>query len=326
MYISTNVNSCCQECSCKKNCYIFGNCCPDFDLPAGLALPRPPTCSTASKLMNYNKQIRDIYSNKYRFIAYCPSSSAVSQDVVEKCYRPESLSDRIPVIHEDGDKLFRNVHCAKCHGYTSVIPWLLYLRPDCSQIIDMTFSSFEERDEFILNNCVLSAVPPANIRLSLLRCPKRNILEECSNSNLVNASIESQYLCGSLSSDIYNMIYKPFEMYNNPFCAICHGNIKNSVDSCVNLYGDTIKLPGLGFIVLLDMNPTQIKWRTSNLCSFRDVYDPFEVGENITSQDACWLAQLITLATELDVLGLVDILVSLLQKKMSRSYKIINCE
>lgn len=288
MYSSNKYTSCCQECSCDSSCIMFGTCCPDYDVPDDVKITQQPTCAPVRRIMNTDSHLDfETAAVFYRFVDFCQKTTDDSDVSYQLCYHPANLVDHIPVVTKAGDKVFRNEHCAKCNGYDNIVFWQLFVGSDCSHIIDKTFKSVIDRDKFIRENCILSAIPPTFLRSGLVQCPNPdNINTECNKTG--------RWL--KYEKDILTNCEKTFPVFtsngfflpksklaglalSNPICYLCNFPRPSVSDVCIGGVGQ-IKTSQASLIVLIrHIEKHDKKTVKENICSSSEVFDPYLVSE-----------------------------------------------
>ena len=204
----------------------------------------------------------------------------------------DRLQDIIPVSSRDGNMLFKNKHCAKCHGVLDVVYWKLYILPDCLHILDITFANDREREEVILKTCNLLAFPPNISYSESVSCYGPAFGTAISTCNVTGQwdvydhVLESR--CSSMSL-YYNSAYLYYSntfikpIYKNVYCYLC--NTKQGD----KLYREQCPLEGLHvvrndlvvrfslLITLIDTSDEAVP-RTKSECLQGEVLDPYFVS------------------------------------------------
>ena len=115
---------CCRQCSCDETCWMLDTCCPD------ITTTRPPghgpvTCKDTQ--FEYADKTTpstgNIYiANKYQVIDTCPLGyNRNAKCVNSTLIKPESLDDIVIVSDaRNHNRIFKNKHCAECHGITNI--------------------------------------------------------------------------------------------------------------------------------------------------------------------------------------------------------------
>ena len=129
---------CCQPCFCDDDCWILDNCCPDKDL---IHEPRPPILPCIDSYAFRSNDLNQVVGF-YRVIDSCPGSEGISYSETKcKRYNITSVEDFIWVSDKTG-RIYRNIHCAKCHGINETVPW--QLRTTCYDIMKANFVNIVE--------------------------------------------------------------------------------------------------------------------------------------------------------------------------------------
>ena len=102
----------------------------------------------------------------YRIVSTCPYGDKF--DIHDSCERPKGLRDFVPVSDQNYERVYRNQACASCNGVYFTIPWNVLV--GCEEIAMLPFKSAEARDEYILNNCSITAVPNDEKMIEISKC------------------------------------------------------------------------------------------------------------------------------------------------------------
>lgn len=264
---------------------MFGTCCFDYDLPDNVTIPQQPICAPVETVMN-------IHSNKtftnsdvsYRFVDFCIQQNDVSDVSYKLCNQPVDLVDFIPVVTREGDKVFKNKHCAKCSGYDDNLLWQLYLGKDCSDVMERTFKSIDDRDEFILRYCILSATPPKFLRSNLVECPNPETMFSKCNETAKWSKYEqdTEIKClEPIPAFIANGYFSPLKrntllISKNAFCYNC--NMPKSLnDLC--MVADRIGRPLYSLFILIEHVEKGSVDESGGNCLSSEVRDPYMVSK-----------------------------------------------
>jgi len=235
-FLSNIYTSCCQACSCAKDCVIKGNCCPDYIPDEKVNTIRQGECFAMdtlltldnAKAINNTKLIalsNNISHAYYKLVDYCPLSTPYG--LAERCTTPKTLEEHTPVSSRDREKLFLNKYCAYCHGYKGPVSWKLFLSVDCMSLHKMSFQTFDESDMYILKKCYLRALPPSLFYTQKVKChpnPVSSCPSHDTNTDLSNAGS----LCLKPEEACKNTLYRrtdAFELwYKNIYCYLCRSS------------------------------------------------------------------------------------------------------
>lgn len=119
---------CCSPCSCRQSCWKFGTCCPDVERIPSMD-EELAVCHDSFLNFTVDSVTSKEYSipfEQYRMIASCPANYTKT-DIVRKCenssnFFPQSLDDVAMVSDaQEHNEIYKNRHCAACHGVTNVI-------------------------------------------------------------------------------------------------------------------------------------------------------------------------------------------------------------
>ena len=221
---------------------------------------------------------------EYKLINYCPSH--ISYYLAHNCITPKSLDDFTPVSSRDGEKLFLNKHCARCHGYNDVVSWNLYLSSDCMSITSQSFLSIQERDSFILKSCILDASPPSSINIQQVACSDSKITSKCISHDLdTNQYRQWQQKCLDVDkwqNTQYTFISDSREhRYKNVFCFLCNQDTSkinyDPIDMCQRIESENGRSNnGAAFSYLLLADHTK-DTLSQEKCAIYEIYDRYQV-------------------------------------------------
>lgn len=278
------MDSCCQVCSCASDCHVVGSCCPDVQH----TIPSLPTypCKYIDEILNSvrNVSLKHRGRNMYRIIDDCPNEN--SSRLFPACVQPMKLQDFIIVSDRANQKVFKNRHCSLCHGMADFIEW--DLKTQCKIVPSNYFLTFEERDEFILQNCGLTAVPPNKIIDDITRCFD-TMIQDCQGrqpvteyDKLMEAACHKENLS---QNTIYFMDgFWKLDVYKNIYCYLCAQteNVEMT-DTCTARVYDSVKklgpsLVAFSGILALSKSTSSYKNDVTLKCKSEDIWDPFVVS------------------------------------------------
>ena len=215
--LADRVVPCCGECSCSKDCWKRGNCCPD---KGRVSMKEPiETCETTLRSAG-NTIFNEKHKPRYFVIKDCPDTLDAT---AIKC-RGElksSLDDIIWVTDKHTNTIFNNKYCAICHGVEDYSPW--DIETNCLEVIDGQHSLSSVVTQ-IIDKCSLTVVPPKNENHINNIC----LMPEISQCNMTgeweiyNQSLEQA--CNSFKQ-IYVHESKDRSrkvVYGNVFCFLCN--------------------------------------------------------------------------------------------------------
>ena len=261
-------------------------------------LPPLTTCTSINSLLNIERLNisllgKDYLELKYKVIRHCKTSYLVSEMTKRFCENGgDRLQGIIPVSSSSGDMLFKNKHCAKCHGVVDVVYWNLYILPDCMHIINEPFANDMEREKAISKTCFLYANPPDNVFSQLVACYTPRFEPMVFTCNVTGQwdmyDHELETRCSS-SSDYINSEYLYYPNYfrmrtfKNVYCYLCNMKRDDTREMCPSKENDIAKQYGVvKFSLLLKTKGIADGPVTSAdvLCSQAKVFDPFLVSTN----------------------------------------------
>ena len=206
---------CCKPCFCDDDCWILNNCCPDKEL---MNEPRQPIVPC---LDSHTPRSKDSNSLKgfYRVIDSCPGSEGISYPKT-KCNRNNrtSVEDFIWVSDKTG-RIYRNIHCAKCHGINETIQW--QLQTTCYDIMKANFGNLKEA--LLSAKCNIINTVPEDLEhiTAKYECisPSKLTYSSCNESGfMTNYAPEVETACEQSSW--------PFKLHlhlaKNIFCVMCN--------------------------------------------------------------------------------------------------------
>ena len=120
--------SCCWDCFCDEDCYDYGDCCPDIEAlipkPANITeLKCVSSISKTSYTRTPNGKNRLQYSSEYRMFDSCPADYKDDGGTTIKCVdegHDVADYDDIVVVSDSKGSIYKNKHCALCHGVTEI--------------------------------------------------------------------------------------------------------------------------------------------------------------------------------------------------------------
>ena len=151
---------CCFPCFCDEECWEFDNCCPDKHL---IATTRPQVVPCIDSLLRSQPTSSLYYAGEfYRVIDTCPFSEN-RWNLEPKCNTQNitSLEDFVWVSDKTG-KIYKNIHCAKCHGIKEPITWQVQTKT----CFDIRVAKFDNLMEALLlsESCSIKNTPPEDLR------------------------------------------------------------------------------------------------------------------------------------------------------------------
>ena len=269
--------ACCKPCSCTSDCVKADNCCPDA--PVNHEEADTCQCITANENLNNKRGMSTAVpmSGPYRIVDTCPSDT--NSTIAKRCTVKRALTDYMFVTSMHIYTVYANRHCALCNGKTDFLPWKLFSKY-CPGLFSMTFQTFQERDDYIIDNCTLDAVPPADIPKQTFSCHQRRI-DTCNMTgkwDKYDPFIEHACLDAS-NSDIYENTDSLLpKLFSNVFCFMCNLQSKDAIPGMCNiamLNGIFNKAPQsyVTFLELTGMSPDSL-----NTCKTYEIQNPFTVS------------------------------------------------
>lgn len=287
--VSSALTSCCQKCSCSIDCTLAGNCCPDVKLPNDSDLSQGPPCQGISSILN-DKRLNVSYATTgfddqlFRFIDHCRTKRSVPESTRALCDQGgESLSDYVPVSTPSGDKLFKNRHCAACHGFFNTVDWKLYILSDCIPLLSQSFANQAERETAILETCILYSKPPSNLLGEMVSC-YTDPISRCNHTfqwDAYDSELESK--CINSQPFSFNSLYRHehfglYMFFRNSFCYQCNikTDSKDNGDTCeVTDFVGMKSITHSSFTILLS---TEHVVNNNQVCAETEVFDPVIVS------------------------------------------------
>ena len=257
----------CHKCSCRYDCVIFGECCPDLYIG-------PPLYPFRCVGLPFMKNVIE----KYFVVTDCsPTSKNYSRALAEKChsFQLHRRRDRLvsPVVSSAGTETqvtFSNRFCAECHGISNAVPWKVVVQcevfPKPNDMAD-----FEGFTSWAANNCWVGFVVPNNSirKCMVLDTEIRSACNETGDWNPYNATI------AKACSSYYNPMIR--EKFRNIFCFLCNGFPEDILQDQVQCP----ETPRLGwtirpFSAILDFD-TMPEFALSNQCKEAEYEDKISV-------------------------------------------------
>lgn len=131
--IDEKFSTICPSCSCVKECFILGNCCPDISLS---------TCIQTKHQIHDLNNVSDAFHN---VLSRCPMENGVSEP--KPCLFSFTLTNfrtQIPVTSMKTGISYASKTCAGCHGENQTVPWSFDVSCPNISIDPSVFSDFSE--------------------------------------------------------------------------------------------------------------------------------------------------------------------------------------
>ena len=145
---------CCAVCSCSSDCQRDDTCCPD----ARIDTTRVSFCYDIGRDLTYRRNMPQWFLSNVQ---------GQQQGLIDRCplNNEEPLCigsiDEIIVVSDSKGNVYRNKHCAHCHGVTDLTAWEMYAyQCTCLYAMAEYAMTLDERDHLIRRNCEIVALPP----------------------------------------------------------------------------------------------------------------------------------------------------------------------
>lgn len=197
-------DSCCRPCECDHICLEKKTCCEDSGFSVNtmnnLTMQK---CLPSVKSTSFGRDGR--YFNRYYVRAACPYKYANNQ-IRYQCESFESrdLEDIPFVSSKDGKIIYKNRHCAECHGEEGFITWDLIIDMFCiKEIFSGTDGNYFSANvsyikDTLMNVCSISFKRPAITDIRYTIChDEQALVSTCEENNLLpdNITDEIEKLC-----------------------------------------------------------------------------------------------------------------------------------
>ena len=241
---------CCRGCSCKDDCRIKGNCCPDktFENTAITDTDLKFECRFAD--LKRTKQ--PSYSGRpFLMVVDCPLKSG-NGDLKKQCTDgtdDNSLSIRgnTPVYSIRTRRVYVNRFCSLCHSELEkdIIPWAATIKCSKDEFLniwtpDRTYSpnasTYEQNTELLISNilaensCNVVFDPPSVVNINENECSSVKI-NEC---NITGVAQEYEpwiaEACQAINLPYGLPVYDKL-VYQNIFCYLCNQAVLTSFKS-----------------------------------------------------------------------------------------------
>ena len=231
-------------------------------------------------------------SSMYRIVEHCPDITE-NTTLDELCQNPAILADMAIVSGKVSGTVYGNKHCAECNGETDVAVWSMTIHY-CPSFKYIMFRSFEERDNYVGNNCCLDAIQPDSF--VLLTRQKMECYEDmpqqsrvCNLTGLWDSYDEQIEIACQNSSDlnhtisVVQTISKLLYVFPSIYCYLCNvpnGQTSSGVCSIddVSTVADSGIHPKSILNVKLNQRPGN---STSSKCQSFEIIDPYTVSNRI---------------------------------------------
>lgn len=193
--------SCCRPCECDHICLEKRMCCQDIgfskDAIKNVTMQKCLPSVKASTFIRDRK-----YFDKYYTRATCPDTYANNQ-IRYNCEsnEPKDFEDLPFVSSKDGNIVYKNRHCAVCHGEEGFITWGLKVDIQCmKRIFTDPYGSYVSTNisyikEQLMNYCSISFKRPAITDIRYTICHEKQALVTSCKKNLspdnITAGIEN---------------------------------------------------------------------------------------------------------------------------------------
>lgn len=161
----TNIDHDFPVCYCDLKCKIYNDCCHDSHVNDGFMAKE---YDRSVLKLNYTSCVLDIipdylgYKRRgYLFVTECPKNETRT-DTIEKCEKQGAKQGDVPVTGHDG-LVYKNRHCAWCHGVTNFLRWDLKYEFTCKvSLFDLMKVNYSDDVIDMLNPdvCFFSVFPP----------------------------------------------------------------------------------------------------------------------------------------------------------------------
>ncbi|XP_041351174.1 uncharacterized protein LOC121370132 [Gigantopelta aegis] len=212
----------CYECSCRWDCVIFGDCCPDLHIG-------PPLYSFQCLGVPFKTD----YLVKYFVVTDCsPESENYSRDLADRCHSSQldSLGERLVTARVtsagvDANVTFMNRFCAECKGITSSVPWNILV--ECNDVPQpKEIASLKDFLSWANRFCWIGFVPPGQFNDQIRKC---KVLESEIQSTCDETGYWHTY--NTSIAEACSAYYNPLRTgkFRNIFCFLCNGFPEDSL-------------------------------------------------------------------------------------------------
>lgn len=199
--IDEKFSTICPWCSCVKECFILGNCCPDISLS---------TCIQTKHQIHDLNNVSDAFHN---VLSRCPMENGVSEP--KPCLFSFTLTNfrtQIPVTSMKTGISYASKTCAGCHGENQTVPWSFDVSCPNISIDPSVFSDFSELMSGMQERrCTVNLKPPYKAQ----SCNKETVISKCNVTGLWNRRDED------LETACLNY-WRPYGAFQNVFCFLCN--------------------------------------------------------------------------------------------------------
>lgn len=182
----------CGDCSCKRNCVVYNNCCPDYKPVIDGPKPEDVECVALSMDLTFYTVVR------------CPvdfNDFLIS----ELCSRIVDIKTP-PVLSSTTGVTYKNVFCAICNeDINELRPWL--------PTYECHLANANLSASIMQDHCILQIQPPVNHASNVIPC-RSPLISECNTTGSMENFENFLYdACHSFES--------PAGDYRNVFCGFC---------------------------------------------------------------------------------------------------------
>ncbi|XP_005089160.2 uncharacterized protein LOC101860135 [Aplysia californica] len=232
----------CSPCQCDLSCHDYGDCCPDLALEKrdGDDFPRPftgndvdvVTCKSVSLSRTSLRGVRENqeygsqhpYVDSYYMVSSCPHTFSSDASACENSNEGPPVTSEINST-SGSSIVFKNIHCARCHGYLNVTAWKIQI--SCMSRQNLTSLSTPYRavmSAISRPGCSVSYIPPEFAKGR--KCfSKPGMIYKCNvTGHWPRRDAFLERACHShLTPKLVNGV-----LYKNVFCFLCNTNVDGS--------------------------------------------------------------------------------------------------
>ncbi|XP_045190954.2 uncharacterized protein LOC123547764 [Mercenaria mercenaria] len=224
-------NSCCRPCECEDFCQEKGTCC-DGNRTNRIENVTAQVCLLAG-LERSSIDGRKTQLNPYLVRAHCPESFT-NHSTRDKCETstPESIEDGVFVSSKNGKIVYKNRHCALCHGEEDPIMWTVGVDEKCVRDVFLSRSDTHRSlnasyiNEKLMTSCTISFDRPSITGWKHVTCAHEGMLiSSCPEMTSQNRSSgidkELNELCLEDKSAL--SVFHGYKwQYANVYCYLCN--------------------------------------------------------------------------------------------------------
>ncbi|XP_045160679.2 uncharacterized protein LOC123525595 [Mercenaria mercenaria] len=229
--ITLLANSCCRPCECEDFCQEKGTCC-DGNSSNRIENVTAQVCLLAG-LERSSIDRRNTQLSPYFVRAHCPKSFT-NHSTRDKCETstPESIEDGVFVSSKNGKIVYKNRHCALCHGEEDPIMWAVGVDEKCVRDVFLSRSDTHHSlnasymNEKLMTSCTITFDRPSITSWKHVVCAYEGLLisscPDLTSQKLSSDGIDKELNELCLKDNSALSVFHGKWQYANVYCYLCN--------------------------------------------------------------------------------------------------------